>query len=207
MVPPISHKNNIRQSKNIKKKRIRAQTALPFVRGHYHNYTDAKIDWLCLFNLLDKSEHNKKQIIYQYNAGIKYDAAIKRYRRWVKDGKQQKQDTVAIQDNRGGHNAAMTVEEEQLCADYIEANYLDKKIPINQEDVKTLILAFYKQLHPHILRDTVDFKGGDAFMARFMEKHQFVNRNGNTIILTLFLFFFFLFSFFFSSFFFLFFFV
>lgn len=185
-----SHKNNIRQSKNIKKKRIRAKNALPFVRGHYHNYTDANIDWLSLFNLLDKSEHNKKQIIHKYHAGIKYDAAIKRYRRWVKNGKQQTQDTAAVQDNRGGHNAAMTVAEEQLCADYIKANYVEK-MPINQEDVKTLILAFYKQLHPHILRDTFDLKVGHAFITRFMEKHQLVNRNGNTHILTFFFLFFF----------------
>jgi hypothetical protein len=133
-----------------------------------------------------------KNILYLNTAvGIKYDTAMWRYNKWVKDGKQQTQDTAAVQDNRGGHNAAMTVEEEQLCADYIKANYVEKKTPINEEDVKTLILAFYKQLHPHLLRDTFDLKVGGAFITRFMEKHHLVNTNGNTHNLTLFFFFFF----------------
>jgi hypothetical protein len=198
-MPPCIKKNNQRQSKIIKSKRVRVKNALPHIRGHYHNYTHAKIDWLTLFNLLENSQHNKKEIIHTYNAGMKYDAAIKRYRRWVKDGKQQQQATGAVQDNRGGHNAAMTVQEEQLCADYIKANYLEKHKPINQQDVRTLILAFYKQLHPHILRDTFDLKVGYSFVTRFMEKHQLVNSNGTTLSLA---YFFFLSSYCFSLFFF-----
>ena len=70
MTPSIGAKNNLRQSKIIKTKRVRAKTALPSVRGHYHNYTDAKIDWLTRFNLLEKCKSNKKEMISEYNIGI-----------------------------------------------------------------------------------------------------------------------------------------
>ena len=175
----IKRKNNKRQSAVIKHRRIRAQLSLPAIRGHYHNYADAGINWLRLFNLID-GRKKKKQIIAQYHAGIKYKTAMRRYTRWVKEGKQQKLDTSAVQDNRGGHNAAMTVEEEELCAEYIKANYLEKTKKINQEDVRTLILAFYKQIHPHVVRGIVDLTVGGSFITRFMKKYDLVNRNGKS---------------------------
>lgn len=171
-------KNNKRLSKQCNYKRIRVRNALPSIRGHYHNYVDAKIDWLHLFNLLAHAHHDKKQIVANYHAGIKYRTAMRRYQTWVKDGKQQQQETAAVQDNRGGHNAAMTVEQEELCAEYIKANYLEKRKYINQEDVRALILAFYQQLHPHVVRGVADLTVGGAFITRFMEKYHLVNRNG-----------------------------
>jgi hypothetical protein len=141
-------KNNTRLSEEKKNKRIRPELALPSI--HYNNYSDARVDWLALFNLLDSCDKkDKKNVIYKYNRGIKYGAALKRFRRWVGDGKPQDGCALATQDNRGGHNAAMSVEEEKLCADYIRHNFLEKNKKINQEDVRHLIKSYYDQMHKY----------------------------------------------------------
>lgn len=177
MSPPVL-KLNYRQSVSPTHKRIRSSTALQGPRGRYNNYHDAKIDWLSIFRELHPLKNKKEQLSNFYPL-IKYSTFKRRYREWKECGQQ----LDGCGDDRGGHNAAMTVEQEELCAIYIRSEYIEKKKPINQTDLSALIVAFYNSLHPQPTRSTAvtKFVAGSAFMQRFMKKYQFYNNNGRVV--------------------------
>jgi hypothetical protein len=171
-------KNNRRQSFLVKRKRVRRELALPAARGHYLNYADARLDWLALFHKLDP-HRDKKTILRLRYPEIKYRTFANRYKTWVDAGKPNDPACPAVQDNRGGHNAAMTPEEEKLCAAYIDTEYLQKNKIVCQADLSDIISAFYTSLYPHQLRSVgTPFKASCTFVTRFMKVHKFYNSQG-----------------------------
>jgi hypothetical protein len=162
-------KNNARGSELLRSKRIRPALALPTIRKHYNNYNDARVDWLDVFRVLDDA-HNKKAALLEYNSGIRYVTAMRRYKQWRVEGRPTDSNSPSAQDNRGGSNAAMSPHEERLCYLYITANYLQRRKPVNQSDLRVLIRAFYQQLHPRLMRGVADLRVGASYVTRFMRK-------------------------------------
>ena len=175
---PLRLKNNVRQSEKANTARIRG--VLPVQREHYRNYSNANIDWHALFKQMQHCT-NKTLALYHKYPGIKYKTFMRRYKAWCEAGCSDAPDAVGTQDNRGGHNAAMTPEEESLCATFIITEYISKGKPLNREDIRHIILCWYSNLHPHVTRRNAIFSCGNSFLDRFMHRFRMYNSNGRII--------------------------
>jgi hypothetical protein len=171
-------KNNFRQSIIQTKKRIRSQTALQGPRGRYNNYFDAKINWKVLFTQILSQSLPAKTYLRNHYPKIKYTTFATRFNEYKQCG----QLFDGTTDDRGGHNAAMTVEEEKIFATYIKTEYLYKKILINATDLRSLAVSFYDEnLHPNNTRSSPIFKCSNDWVHRFMKRHGFYNSNGRIV--------------------------
>jgi len=170
-------KLNYRQSIVQTKKRIRALTALQGPKGRYNNYADAKINWKQIFEEISAQSQPAKIYLETHYPKINYKTFHKRFKEWNDCG--QLEDGIG--DDRGGHNAAMTVEQEKLLATYIKIEYLSKKKCINSTDLKEIARNFYKSIHPNNTRSSPIFKCGSAWIQRFMKKYGFYNSNGRIV--------------------------
>lgn len=175
-MPPKSLKQNARQSLKLTSRRIRP--GLPGIRGLYRNYETAGINWQHIFTTMH-TKTNKTKELRQLFPGVKYTTFMTRYKKWCKadspdDG------SVATTDNRGGHNAAMTVAEESLCASFVKEMFIDGVEEINQSDLKEIIISYYQQLHPHVTRDVGLFACSGSFLQRFEKKWGIFHTSGRT---------------------------
>jgi hypothetical protein len=193
MTPPIL-KNNLRKSMQLKMKRIRPSNALK--SRHNNSYSDAGVNWFSIFLELNQSK-NKKETLHRLHPLIKYDACIKRFRQWraanivlnsantllsLVGSPSVPYSVNGTEDNRGGHNACMSSEEEDLCATFIITEYVAKNRPINRTDLRKLVKQYYyEQLHPQTTRNVRNFKVGDSFIDRFMKKNRMYCSSGRII--------------------------
>lgn len=176
---PLSLRNNYRRS--IEPKYRRCDLPLPTKRSKYANYLDCKVDWLDIFIKLQHVK-SKSATLSKLFPGIKYRTFMNRFTAWCNAGRPcTGDDIIGTQDNRGGHNAAMTADEEELCATFIKTEYIEKGKPINREDIRHLVLSWYDSLHPHKTREHAIFACGEAFITRFMKRFNLYTSHGRII--------------------------
>ena len=87
-------------------------------------------------------------------------------------------------DNRGGSNKAFTQDEEKELAIYIKVNFIDKRLPFDNEDLKLLAIERWIKKHPE---EPDAFKCSKGWTVDFKKKWGFNSvkpRKSHTGIIT-----------------------
>lgn len=149
-----------------RKKRIRE---LPKCRGNYVHYNSIpSFSWLQIFQLIEDGENGSMKTIAREN-GVNYNTLKHKYRDWRNDGSPEE----FVGDNRGKKNKVLSDEEEAELAEKIRNDYIDKHIPLVDEDISCIALAYYNERHPE---SYITFTASHSFVTRFKKKFRFSSR-------------------------------
>lgn len=119
--------------------------------------------------------------------GINYLTLRRRYRAWVSAKRPQDSEDCPSSssaallgvENRGGHNKMFSESQEKQIADFVEQEFFNKRIAVDREDLKLILLQFYKKFFARLTRSNTapPFHASDGFVSDFMRRHRFSSRH------------------------------
>lgn len=138
-------------------------------RNPYKAYNNAKWNWSNVFNrintLKENGTHHKciKNIANEY--GINYNTLKCKYTQWCKN----KDNTIDIE-KRGGYNKTFTETEEKELFIHIKKEYIDKHLPLCNEDIKTMAKEKFK-----LNNQNNEFKASTGWCCNFKKKWNLIS--------------------------------
>lgn len=143
----------------IKRKHVKKFTKK---RNPYKAYANAHWNWKIVFDDIEKSKLlNKKGYMKKISIkyGINYSTLRNKYSKWT-----NKQ--IMIDDeNRGGCNKIFNDKEELCLFNHIKNYYIDKNLPLCNDDIKNIALKQFKQLNKNM-----NFNASDGWCSYFKKK-------------------------------------
>jgi hypothetical protein len=123
-----------------------------FIKNNHHKtYNNIPWCWIDIFNELEelKLECVKFLNVTSIKYGINKNVLKRRYHIWIKNGKPNNLDHYIFQDKRGGYNKIFIVEQERELFIYIKNTFIDKYLPLCNEDIKLIAVKKWVELNPN----------------------------------------------------------
>jgi hypothetical protein len=152
--------------------------SVALVKGHYNNYSVAKIDFLSLFHRIDRGGRANSLRKVAAISGVKRSTLGDRYNDWVDGGRQSTNDAPGVADHRGGHNRVFTEDEERYLADYIRDTYLVIGTPLHDSDIAELAKERWHFLKRSLGVAAPSFTASHRWVTTFKRRWGFSSKTG-----------------------------